>query len=217
MYSLNICLFLTQYVFLGTTTKREKEDINYRNIINVGRKNANQQKANAFKIQKTRTEAQDAFVKLVDNKEIYKNPTPQSIAERLGGEASELGKKILGIVNDEANKGIDLNGLITKLGKDSADAKKVNHMANLTNVFATENIEHIVKKLGGAESNAGKEFKRIIKEVDQNAATESRNILEVWHKAIKAKRYTAPLIIAGAAAGFAVAFIHNVLSTKTEA
>lgn len=198
-------------------TAREKKDINYKAIVNASRKDVNLKKVNAFKVQKTRTEAQDAFVKLIDNKEPFKNPTVKDLAERLGGATTELGKKILGIINNEANKGIELDGVINALGKDSADAKELKRVSKLTNVFATENIASIVKNLGGEDSVAGKEFRRIIKEVDQDASKVSRKILKACHNTLKENRYTAPLVIAGAAAGFGAAFIHNVLSTKTEA
>ncbi|MBR5555087.1 hypothetical protein IKU74_03635 [bacterium] len=198
-------------------TDREKKDINYKAIVNASRKDVNLHKANSFKVLKNRTEAQDAFIKLVDNKEPFKNPTLKDIAERIGGQTTEIGKKVLGIINDDANKNIDLNGVINALGKDTAEAKEVKRISKLTNVFASENIAHVVKSLGGEESNAGKEFRRIIKEVDQDASKVSRKLLQACHKVMKEKRYTAPLIIAGAAAGFATAFVHNVLSTKTEA
>jgi len=198
-------------------TKNEKKDINYKAIVNASRKDVNQKKAASFKINKQRTEAQDAFIKMVDNKEPFKSPTVKDLAERLGGESTELGKKILGIINNEANKDIKLDGVVKLLGEDSADAKELKRVSRLTNVFATDNINYIVKTLGGENSNAGKEFRRIIKEVDKDASSKSRDILKSCHKVIKEKRYAAPLVIAGAAAGFAAAFIHNILTTKTEA
>ena len=260
-------------------TKNEFKDINRRAIVNTSRKDINLHKVNAFKVQKTRTDAQDAFVKVIDNKEYFKNPTPRTVAERLGGEETEFGKKILSVINKDANKNLNADGVLIELGKETETAKKIleitskeenkgigfkriieklgemtpegkelqaivqkkanknldiegaikelgkntpvgkefHRVSNLTNVFANDNLKFIVGKLGGEESSAGKEFRRIVKEVDQEASTVSRKILAACKKVVKDKRYTAPLIIAGAAAGFATAFVHNVLSTKTEA
>lgn len=260
-------------------TKNELKDINRRAIVNTSRKDINLHKVNTFKVLKNKTAAQDAFIKVIDNKEYFKNPTPKSIADRLGGETTEFGKKILGILNHGENKNLspdgvlielgketetakkifeitskeenkniglkrlveklgestsagkevsaiinqnkngelDLDGVIKRLGKNTPAGKEFDRVSKLTNVFANDNLKYVVNKLGGEETSAGKEFRRIIKEVDQEASTVSRKILAACKKVVKDKRYTAPLIIAGAAAGFATAFVHNVLSTKTEA
>lgn len=260
---------------------REKKDINYKAVVNASRKDANLQKINSFKVLKSTSPAQDEFMKMIDNKETFKNPSLQVLAERLGGEETPVGKKVLDIINDDAHKSIDLDGVIDVLGKQSDDVKEFNkafrdteafknlsldditaklggadtpiakkviavfkensnknlsfesvsaalskdapevkqlkHVSRLNNCFASENISYIVKKLGGENSQAGKEFRRIISEVDQTSSSVSRKLIKACHKVIKEKRYASPLIIAGAAAGFAAAFIHNVLSTKTEA
>lgn len=197
-------------------TKNEKNDLNYRAIVNSSRKSVNQNKVNSFKVLKQRTEAQDAFIKMVDNKKPFKNPTLKDLAERLGGEATETGKKVLAAINS-GKEGLTLNELVQNLGKDSKEAKELQQISKLENVFASENLKAIVKKLGGEESNAGKEFRRIIKEVDKEASDSARDLLKACHRVLKDKRYAAPLVIAGATAGFAAAFVHNVLTTKTEA
>lgn len=260
---------------------REKKDINYKAVVNASRKDANLQKVNSFKVLKSTSAAQDEFIRMIDNKENFKNPSLQVLAERLGGNETPVGQKILAVINDDANKGIDLDGVLDILGKQSDDviafdkaftdkeafknlsldeitkqlggedtpiakkvlavfkengnkslgfesvaaelaknspeAKQLKHVSRLNNCFANENINYIVKKLGGDNSQAGKEFRRIISEVDQSSSQVSRKLLQACHKVIKEKRYASPLIIAGAAAGFAAAFIHNVFSTKTEA
>lgn len=196
-------------------TKNEKKDINYKAIVNSSRKSVNRNKVNSFKILKQRTEAQDAFIKMVDNKTPFKHPTIKDLAERLGGEATETGKKVLAKINE--NAGLTFDELVQNLGKDSKEANELKRVAKLSNAFASENINVIVKKLGGEESNAGKEFRRIIKEVDKDASANARDVLKACHRVLKDKRYAAPLVIAGAAAGFAAAFVHNILSTKTEA
>ena len=194
--------------------KAEKKDINYASIINSSRKEANAKKANSFKVLTNPTPAQDEFIKMIDKKENFKNPSIADLAERVGGERTELGKKVLDIIkNDEK---IDVNGIINALGKDSEEAKEFKYASRLKNCFADYNIDQIVKKLGGNESQAGKEFRRIVSEVDQQSSYIARKLLKATHYVIKAKRYTMPLVAAGAAAGFATGFIHNVLSHKTE-
>ncbi len=261
--------------------EREKKNIAYRAIANSARKNENEKKVNALKILKSRTPAQDAFIKLVDERDKFKYPTLKNLAERLGGGETSLGKQVLEIINRPENKGMKLDRLAEILGQESADvklfkekagdkeafktltldeitaklggeneplAKKVitifkqndnksldfdsvaftlgknspevaelNRVARFKNCFVSDNIKSIVKKLGGEASDAGKEFRQIIKEVDQNASKTSRAILRGVHKHLKDIRYTAPLLLTGAAAGFAGAFIKNYLSHKTEA
>ncbi len=195
---------------------REKKDIPYRAIVNVNRKAANLQKANSFKVLKSRTAAQDEFVKMIDNKTPFKHPALTDLAERLGGETTEIGKKVLNAIK-ESEAGIGLSNLVEKLGKDTTEAKELKRVSKLQNAFARENLNMIVRKLGGEESVAGKEFRTIIKEVDQNAATASRECIKGCHNTLKSKRYAAPLVITGAVAGFAAAFLHNVFTHKTEA
>ena len=197
--------------------KAEKKDINYTAIVNASRKDANLKKINSFKILKTQTPAQDEFIKMIDHKENFKNPTLKDLAERVGGERTELGKKVLGIINDENNKGIDIDGIINALGKDTKEAKEFKYASNLKNCFADYNINQIVNKLGGDASQAGKEFRRIVSEVDQQSSYIARKMIRSMHKLIKDKRYTMPLVAAGATAGFAAAFIHNIFSHNTEA
>ncbi len=197
--------------------KAEKKDIDYRSIVNSSRKSVNQNKLYSFKILKEQTPAQDEFIKMIEHKENFKNPSLKDLAERVGGESTELGKKVLNIINDEKNKNIDVKDIITALGEDSKEAKEFKYASRLNNCFSDYNIDRIVNKLGGNESQAGKEFRRIIAEVDQQASFESRKLLEAMHDIIKGKRYTMPLVIAGAAAGFAVGFLQNVLLHKTEA
>ncbi len=256
---------------------REKKDINYRAIINASRKDVNMNKANSFVTLKSMTPAQDEFVKLIKDKEPVKNPTLNMLAERLGGETTELGKKVLAeikegmtleqlsenlgkasedrriftsafadkeafaklssqeiitklggkeapvaqkvakILEENAGKPIVFDNIADALGKSSKEVTELKRVSKITNAFAEENLGIIIRRLGGEKSQAGEEFRRIIKEVNKNASDDSRAILRACHKALKDKRYASPLIIAGAAAGFTAAFIHNVLSHKTEA
>ena len=104
-------------------SKRETQNVDYRAILNIGYKNANVKKANAFKLQKTRTAAQDEFIKMIDDKEPFKNPSLQMIAERLGGKTKPLGQKIYAVIENDANKNLDLEGLTKILGDESEDVK----------------------------------------------------------------------------------------------
>ena len=197
--------------------KSEKKDINYAALVNSSRKDVNLKKVNSFKILKSRTPAQDEFINMIEHKENFKNPTLADLAERVGGKATEISKKVLQILADEKNKNIDVNGIVEALGKDTKEAKEFKYASSLTNCFADYNLARIVKKLGGEKSNAGQEFMRIIEEVDKQASFVTRKLLKATHYVIKSKRYTAPLVAAGATAGFAVAFIQNMLAHKTEA
>lgn len=133
--------------------KEEKADINYRAVVNASRKDVNRAKVHELSALKTRTEAQDAFVKMITEKHGF---APKTIAEK-------------------------------------------------------------IKALGGDTKSAAKEFKGIIAEVDKSASATARRLLEACHNVVKGKRFAAPLIVAGAATGFAAAFIHNVFSYKNEA
>ena len=261
-------------------SKREKEHIDYRAIVNTGYKTANMKKANAFKLQKTRTPAQDEFIKLVDNKEPFKNPTLQMIAERLGGKTKPLGQKIYTIIENDANKGLDLKGLIkilgdesedviafnkafedkqafthmsadaitaklggaeaplakkvakifrssenknlsfdtvaTALGEGSINVQEVKRVSRLSNAFAQDNLSYLVRKLGGETSQAGEEFRRIIKEVDMKGKILAKSLTKAFYRNEISGRYTAPFVIAGTAAGFAGAIIHNMFKHNTE-
>lgn len=80
--------------------------------------------------------------------------------------------------------------------------------------FATANLKEIVNSLD--MDNAVK-FKKIIAEVNEAAASNSRKLVEACHSVLKGKRMAAPLIATGAIAGFAAGLIHNILKTNTEA
>ena len=103
--------------------EREKKNIAYRAIANSARKNENEKKVNALKILKSRTPAQDAFIKLVDERDQFKYPTLKNIAERLGGNDSPLGKQVLEIIGRPENKEMKLDQLKEILAQESADVK----------------------------------------------------------------------------------------------
>ncbi|PWL77884.1 hypothetical protein DBY21_04250 [Candidatus Gastranaerophilales bacterium] len=262
-------------------SKRETQNVDYRAILNIGYKNANVKKANAFKLQKTRTAAQDEFIKMIDDKEPFKNPSLQMIAERLGGKTKPIGQKIYAVIENDANKNLDLEGLTKILGDESEDVKafskafedkpaftnlsldeitaklggadaplakkvakifrasenknlsfetvarslgneskdvlEVTRVSRLKNAFAKDNLDYLVRKLGGESSQAGQEFRRIIKEVNMNAKNLSKSLKKAFYRNEISGRYTAPFVIAGAAAGFAGAIIHNMIKHNTEA
>lgn len=77
--------------------------------------------------------------------------------------------------------------------------------------FLPENINHRVNKLGGESSNAGREFRAIIKDVD-HAAHELSRKLSISHKImLKYIRPALPFVVAGAGIGFFTGFTHNVM------
>ena len=102
---------------------REKKDINYRAIVNESRKDVNLQKVNSFKILKERTAAQDEFIKMIDNKNQFKNPSLDTLIERLGGDENELGKSVKNIINTSNNKNMSIEELLDDVGKSSKDAQ----------------------------------------------------------------------------------------------
>ena len=125
--------------------------------------------------------------------------------------------KVIAIFKTNDNKALDFDSVASTLGKNSDEVKQLRRVARFNNCFVSENIDRIVRQLGGNDSAAGKEFIQIIKDVDKQASKTSRAFLKGVHKHLKEIRYTAPLLITGAAAGFAAGFLHNYLSHKTEA
>ena len=196
-----------------------KEDPLYKQILNVV--NDSNSKKMSFEELAKRLGDESADVKLfkqlAGDKEAFKTLTLDNIVEKLGGETTDIAKKVIEIFKTNDNKALDFESVANTLGKNSDEVKELKRVARFNNCFVSENIDRIVKQLGGNDSAAGKEFKQIIKDVDKQASKTSRAFLRGVHKHLKAIRYTAPLLITGAAAGFAAGFLHNYLSHKTEA
>lgn len=196
-----------------------KEDPLYKQILNVV--NDSNSKKMSFEELAKRLGDESADVKLfkqlAGDKEAFKTLTLDNIVEKLGGETTDIAKKVIEIFKTNDNKALDFESVANTLGKNSDEVKELKRVARFNNCFVSENIDRIVKTLGGNDSVAGKEFRQIIKDVNKEASKVSRAFLKGVHKHLKAIRYTAPLLITGAAAGFAAGFLHNYLSHKTEA
>ena len=196
-----------------------KEDPLYKQILNVV--NDSNSKKMSFEELAKRLGDESADVKLfkqlAGDKEAFKTLTLDNIVEKLGGETTDIAKKVIEIFKTNDNKALDFESVANTLGKNSDEVKELKRVARFNNCFVSENIDRIVKQLGGNDSAAGKEFRQIIKDVNKEASKVSRAFLKGVHKHLKAIRYTAPLLITGAAAGFAAGFLHNYLSHKTEA
>lgn len=77
--------------------------------------------------------------------------------------------------------------------------------------FIPKNITKKVELLGGESSVAGKEFRGIIRTVNE-ASAHMRAVLDPAFKiALKLKRPAVPFLVAGAGVGFLTGFTHNVL------
>ena len=77
--------------------------------------------------------------------------------------------------------------------------------------FTFENITNKVKVLGGEESAAGKEFRNIIRYVNETSKSMTRKFATAYHIMLKFKRPAVPFLVAGAGAGFLAGFAHNVM------
>lgn len=79
--------------------------------------------------------------------------------------------------------------------------------------FTPKSLAKKVKALGGEESLAGKEFRAIIRNVNQQSDKMIKNAGIFHHIALKYQRPVIPFLIAGAGVGFLAGFTHNILRT----
>lgn len=79
--------------------------------------------------------------------------------------------------------------------------------------FQYEKLAQTVKSLGGENSEAGKEFRTIIRTVNETSAQMLKRWKTAYHVMLKIKRPVVPFLVAGAGAGFLAGFTHNVLRT----
>lgn len=196
-----------------------QEDSLYQKVVKLMDNNSQKSMSFAELAERLGDESADVklFKQLAGDKETFKTLTIDNIVEKLGGETTDIAKKVIEIFKTNDNKALDYDSVAKTLGKNSDEVAELTRVARLNNCFVSENIDSIVKTLGGNDSAAGKEFRQIIKDVNKEASKVSRAFLKGVHKHLKAIRYTAPLLITGAAAGFAAGFLHNYLSHKTEA
>ncbi len=79
--------------------------------------------------------------------------------------------------------------------------------------FAPKYIAAKVKALGGENSAYGKEFRAIIRDVNDLSKNLTRRFAKSYHHMLKDIRPSAPFIVAGAGVGFFAGFAHNVMKT----
>lgn len=84
-------------------------------------------------------------------------------------------------------------------------------------IFTHKNITKKVGILGGENSAAGKEFRGIIRNVDEVSKNLSRRFATAYHVMLKIKRPAVPFLVAGAGIGFLTGFAHNVMKTDFDA
>ena len=77
--------------------------------------------------------------------------------------------------------------------------------------FSFKNITEKVTKLGGEDSAAGKEFRNIIRYVNETSKSMTRKFAVAYHVMLKFKRPAVPFLVAGAGAGFLAGFARNVM------
>ena len=83
--------------------------------------------------------------------------------------------------------------------------------------FTSKSLSAKVKSLGGENSIDGKEFRGIIRNVDQMSKSLTRRFITAYHVMLKIKRPTVPFLVAGAGIGFLTGFAHNVMKTDFDA
>ncbi len=79
--------------------------------------------------------------------------------------------------------------------------------------FSLSSINKKVRALGGEDSAAGKEFRCIIRDVNEVSKSLTRRFAKSYHYMLKDIRPSAPFIVAGAGIGFFTGFANNVMKT----
>lgn len=83
--------------------------------------------------------------------------------------------------------------------------------------FSLSSLNKKVRALGGEDSAAGKEFRGIIRDVNELSKNLTRRFAKSYHHMLKDIRPSAPFIVAGAGIGFFAGFAHNVMKTDFDA
>jgi hypothetical protein len=83
--------------------------------------------------------------------------------------------------------------------------------AKSKDAFSAENLTKQVKTLGGEESLAGKEFRAIVRNVNEASSHMFKRWGTAYHIMLKVKRPAVPFLVAGAGVGFLTGFTRNVL------
>ena len=89
--------------------------------------------------------------------------------------------------------------------------------SNDKTAFNPSSLMKKVKSLGGEESLAGKEFRSIIRNVNEVSSDLSRIFAKGYDFALKYKRPAIPFLVVGAGLGFLAGFAHNVMKTDFDA
>jgi len=77
--------------------------------------------------------------------------------------------------------------------------------------FKEDKIKERIVKMGGEDSAAGKEFRGIIRNVNETASQMTKRWAVAYKVMLKHIRPTVPFLVAGAGIGFFTGFTHNVL------
>lgn len=77
--------------------------------------------------------------------------------------------------------------------------------------FKEEKIKERIAKMGGEDSAAGKEFRLIIRNVNDTASQMTKRWAVAYKFMLKKIRPTVPFLVAGAGIGFFTGFSHNVM------
>lgn len=83
--------------------------------------------------------------------------------------------------------------------------------------FLDDSIKKKVTALGGEDSLAGKEFRTIIRDVNNSASMLAKRFAKIYYYVLKDIRPSAPFVVAGAGIGFLAGFAHNVMKTDFDA
>ena len=79
--------------------------------------------------------------------------------------------------------------------------------------FTPESLKARVETLGGESSDAGKEFRGIIRSVNEESSQMAKKLGLAYKMMLKHIRPVVPFLVAGAGIGFFTGFTHNVLKT----
>ena len=79
--------------------------------------------------------------------------------------------------------------------------------------FFPENLSKRVQALGGEDSLAGKEFRAIVRTVNEASAKNLKRWNMAYNMMLKIKRPVIPFLVAGGGVGFLAGFARNVLRT----
>jgi hypothetical protein len=79
------------------------------------------------------------------------------------------------------------------------------------NAFNSEGLAKRIQALGGEESLAGKEFRAIVRNVNEASSQMFKRWGTAYHIMLKVKRPSVPFLVAGAGVGFLTGFTRNVL------